>query len=45
MELSADQFKHESWVSMIGMGAGYVAILALILVVLFLIPYAVMVLL
>jgi hypothetical protein len=39
MELSADQFTHGSWRSMLGMGAGYVVLLTLILVVLFIIPY------
>lgn len=39
MELTVDQFKHESWLSIIGMGIGYVGMLALILVVLFIIPF------
>lgn len=39
MDLAVDQFEHESWRSMLGMGVGYAALLTLILVVLFVVPF------
>ncbi|MFP4530911.1 MAG: hypothetical protein ACLFNC_06440 [Halodesulfurarchaeum sp.] len=39
MDLTVDQFKHDSWRSILGMGIGYVGLLALVLVVLFIIPF------
>ncbi|MFB6085962.1 MAG: hypothetical protein ABEJ84_04025 [Halodesulfurarchaeum sp.] len=39
MDLTVDQFTHDSWLSIVGMGIGYVGILALVLVVLFVIPF------
>jgi hypothetical protein len=39
MDLAVDQFEHESWRSILGMGVGYVALLAVILLVLFVVPF------
>jgi len=41
MNLSVEEFKHESWRSIIGVGVGYAAMLALLLVGLFIIPFLV----
>lgn len=39
MELNVDQFEHAAWQSFVGMVVGYVGLLALVLVVLFLVPF------
>ncbi|MFW6458123.1 MAG: hypothetical protein ACOCY6_01770 [Halodesulfurarchaeum sp.] len=39
MDVTVEQFKHESWRSMIGMGVGYLGLLLLVTVVLFLVPF------
>ena len=41
MNVTVDQFKHESWLSMIGMAIGYGAMLALVLVLFFIVPFLV----
>ncbi|WP_254862554.1 hypothetical protein [Halovivax gelatinilyticus] len=39
MAVDIDQFRHPSWLSAIGAGLGYVLIIALLTVLLFVVPY------
>jgi hypothetical protein len=39
MDLNVDQFRHASWQSVFGMVAGYAGMLALVLLVLFVVPF------
>ena len=43
MDRTLGQFRHPSWLSALGTGIGYLLIIALLTVVLFLVPYAIFV--